>query len=246
VPLTRVPRFLVPPDSIHGDAVSLSDQQSHQIRNVLRLRAGDRVRVFDGMTPVELLVELRSATRADVVERCPQPPEPSHELIACPALLQRDKFETVLQKLTELGIASVLPVITARSLVREPPDARRVARWHTILREATEQCGRGHVPELRPALRFEHAVADAVTVSRTLLAYEAERRGTLQAALADAPDRISLFVGPEGGFEPREAEHAARLGAKLVTLGPRVLRTETASPVFAALVLYELGDLSSW
>jgi 16S rRNA (uracil1498-N3)-methyltransferase len=239
-----VPRFLN--ESANGRQVDFTPSQQHQIAHVLRLHTGDRVRVFNGTTPLDYLVELRSSTHGTVVGECPQAPEPHTSLIACPALLRRDKFEPVLQKLTELGVAAIVPVLTARGLLREPPDQARLARWQAILREATEQCGRGRVPALRPALPFEGAVRRATAESVALVAYEQERQGTLRAALEGSRGAVSIFVGPEGGYTSEEVEIARTHGARLVTLGPRVLRTETASPVLAALVLYERGDLSSW
>jgi 16S rRNA (uracil1498-N3)-methyltransferase len=195
---------------------------------------------------VDYLVELDRAGGGHVVASCPQPPEPRTVLIAYPALLQRDKFEPVFSKLTELGVAAIVPVLTARGLVREPPDAARMARWQSIVREATEQCGRGRVPELRPAVSLESAIQLVTTEGTAVMAYESEREYTLRKALQGASDTVSIFVGPEGGFTPDEAELARRHGVKQITIGPRILRSETASPILAALVLYERGDLSSW
>jgi len=177
------------------------------------------------------------------VDEQPQPPEPRTRLVAYPSLLQRDKFEPVLQKLTEIGAAAIAPVITARALVREAPDERRLARWRAIMREATEQSGRGVVPELLPVVGFANAIDGAT--GRVIMAYEGERRRGLHSALVSGSNEVALFVGPEGGYAPDEAEAAVRAGAVLITLGPRILRTETASPLLAALVLHELGDLSS-
>jgi 16S rRNA (uracil1498-N3)-methyltransferase len=239
----RTHRFFVTPDQLNGDTVRFSQAQAHQLRSVLRLRAGDVVRVFDGLAPVDRLVELASTGQGTVVDTRPQPPEPRTRLVMYPALLQRDKFEPVLQKLTELGAAAIAPVITARGLVREPPDQRRQERWRAILREAAEQCGRGVVPALLPAQAFSPAIDSAE--GAVIVAYERERRRQLRDVLHPPAPTVAVFVGPEGGFAPEEAACAERAGAYLVTLGPRVLRTETASPVLAALVLYELGDLSS-
>jgi 16S rRNA (uracil1498-N3)-methyltransferase len=235
-------RFFVPPEAIVGSQVSFSTQQVHQLKDVLRLRPGERVRVFDGVEPVDLLVD----PSGRVVDRCAQPPEPRTKVIAYPALLQRDKFESVLQKLTEIGVWEVVPVIARRSLARAVPDGPRMERWQSIVREAAEQCGRGHVPVLRTALPFVAAVQKAVAEGIAILAYEGEQRRTLREALDVATTTVAIFVGPEGGYEPSEAELAEKVGARLVTMGPRILRTETASPVLAALVLYERGDLSSW
>jgi 16S rRNA (uracil1498-N3)-methyltransferase len=236
-------RFLVDPDQIRDDGVAFSRQQWHQIERVLRLRSGDSVRVFDGVQPVDYVVQLTGTAVGQLEGTRPQAAEPKTRLVVYPALLQRDKFEVVLQKLTEIGAAAIVPVVTARSLVREPPDERRAARWQSILREATEQCGRGAVPALRPTLPFAQAIMQAE--GTVVMAYERELRRNLKQALQGAPSTVALFVGPEGGYSAEEADCARQTGASLITLGPRVLRAETASPLLAALVLYELGDLSS-
>ena len=240
-----VHRFLVDGDDIVGERVTFSDLQAHQMRHVLRLQPGDRVIVFDGEQPADLLAELTSPTEARVLEARAQPPEPRTPLVAYPALLQRDKFEPVLQKLTELGAHAISPVITARSLVREVPDDRRLVRWSAILREATEQSGRGVVPRLHETLPFAEAIGRATRAGLTLVAHPTEPERSLASLLAMTTEMVSVFVGPEGGFDPGEVEIAVSLGAHLVSLGPRILRTETASPVLLALVLHELGDLSS-
>ena len=237
-------RFLVPAERWHGATVEFSPQQAHQLRRVLRLRARDQVRVFDGQRPCDGVVELVSWEEGRLVGEKPQAAEPLARLVAYPALLPREKFETVLQKLTEVGVGAIVPVISQRTLVREAPDAQRLARWRAILIEATEQSGRGRVPDLRQAQSFSSAMLEAE--GQRLLAYAAELGLSLPEALRDAPlQTVSLFVGPEGDFEPAEVDLARQAGARIVTLGPRVLRAETASPIFAALVLYELERRSS-
>jgi 16S rRNA (uracil1498-N3)-methyltransferase len=236
-------RFLVRPDQVRDDAVSFSSEQWHQIDRVLRLHTGDTVRVFNGVDRVDRIVELTGTAVGCVKGARPQATEPNRRLVVYPALLQRDKFEVVLQKLTEIGAAAIVPVVTARSLVREVPDEHRLTRWRSIVREATEQCGRGVVPDICPGLPFAQAVERAE--GTLVMAYEHERHGTLKEALSAAGETVSAFVGPEGGYSSDEADCARQAGAHLIGLGPRILRTETASALLAALVLYELGDLSS-
>jgi 16S rRNA (uracil1498-N3)-methyltransferase len=235
-------RFFVSPDQLGADEVTFVAAQAHQIRSVLRLRAGDQVRVFDGLALEDRVVELLDASRGRVIGTAPRAPEPRTRLTVYPALLQRDKFESVLQKLTEVGVAAIAPVITSHCLVRSAPDDARLARWTAILRESTEQSGRGVVPMLLPTVGFAEAIASAQ--GTRVVAYERERRRSLRDALASRPECVALFVGPEGGFTSEEIECARQAGAELVTVGPRVLRAETASPVLAALVLYEQDDLS--
>lgn len=235
-------RFFVARDQIAGRTVTFAPAQSHQLRHVLRLHPGDHVHVFDGALEADYVVELVSECEGRVVGQDAHAPEPRTRLAAYPALLQRDKFEVVLQKLTEVGVAAITPVITARGLVRDGPDESRYARWRAILTEATEQSGRGHVPVLCAAIPLRDALQSAGGIK--LFAYEGERQSSLRVALAARPKEVSIFVGPEGGFTPEEVLSARERGAQVITLGPRLLRTETASPVLAALVLYELGDLS--
>jgi 16S rRNA (uracil1498-N3)-methyltransferase len=167
--------------------------------------------------------------------------------VAYPALVPRDKFEGVLQKLVEVGVSAVAPVSTERSLVREPPDERRRQRWQAIMQEAAEQSGRGVIPMLRPTLPLADALRIAMAEGHALLAYEGESTLSLGEALSSlgepAPAAVSLFVGPEGGYSVEEVAVARSVGARVVSLGPRVLRTETASPVFAALVLFHFREL---
>jgi 16S rRNA (uracil1498-N3)-methyltransferase len=241
-------RFFVRPEQIDGQDVTFSPPQVHQLRSVLRLRSDDVIYVFDGLTPVDRVVRLTGQQTGTIIGRHEQAAEPRTRLTVYPALLQRDKFEQVLQKLTEIGVAAIVPTLTERSLVRMAPDERRYERWLSIIREAAEQSGRGRLPMLEPgALTLAEALDRTDTADLALLAYEREQRLTLRAALTtpSRPQLVHLFVGPEGGYTEAEAAQARASGTRPVSLGPRILRTETASPVLAALVLYELGDLSS-
>jgi 16S rRNA (uracil1498-N3)-methyltransferase len=236
-------RFWVAGEQLEGEQVRFTESQAHQIRSVLRLRAGDQVRVFDGVTLADRVVQLTEDTATGrTIGKAPQAPEPRTCLTVYPALLQRDKFEVVLQKLTEVGVASITPIVSVRSLVRRAPDDSRYSRWRMILREAAEQCGRGVVPELLPTQPLSAALQCAS--GRVVMPYEAERQLALRDALRGEPQDVALFVGPEGGYTLEEVDCARQSGAQVVSLGPRVLRAETAAVVAAALVLYERGDLS--
>ncbi len=242
-------RFYVPAEQVEENRVRFTLAQAHQLGAVLRLRPGDQVRIFDGQAPVDHLVELtavgRTGAAGEVRGTVDGRPEPRTQLHVYPALTARDTFETVLQKLVEVGVAAVTPVVTMRSLVRHGPDAARWARWQAIMREAAEQSGRSVVPRLQPARDLASALAEACATAFALVAFEGEPAHTLRPALSQAPrdGTLALFVGPEGGYDPDEIAAARRAGARTVSLGARILRTETASPIFAALVLYELGDL---
>lgn len=241
-------RFFISPNQLYGARVRFADDQAHQMRRVLRLRPGDRVTALDGLGN-EYDVVLEEVTNARVIGRADGKAEatgePAARLTLYQSLLRREKFEWVLQKGTELGVSAFVPVITRRSLVRDAEDVtpEKLTRWQRIIREAAEQSGRGLLPELRPALTFGDAVQAARAAGRALIAYEGHAPHTIRDALQSAPRSVALFVGPEGGYEPEEVDEAVAAGAVAVTLGRRILRTETAAVVGAALILHELGEM---
>jgi 16S rRNA (uracil1498-N3)-methyltransferase len=236
--------------------VRFAPAQARQLATVLRLRPGARVAVFDGRGDVDHLVELVSvsppAATGKVVGSQPSAPEPRTALVAYPALLARDKFDQVVQKLVEVGASAIVPVQTRRAIVRGRPEPGHRQRWQRIAQEAAEQCGRGRVPPVGGPRQLAEALPEAAARGAVLLADPGALADPglgpeprpLRAALRDLcrsdARRVSIFVGPEGGFAPEEVALARASGADVVSLGPRILRTETASPVLAALVLYEL------
>ncbi|MBX3011933.1 MAG: 16S rRNA (uracil(1498)-N(3))-methyltransferase [Caldilineaceae bacterium] len=224
----------------------------HQLQVVLRLQAGAQLVLLDGtgrafLTQVKLLS--RHEIMGEVIVELPAPPEPVAQVTLYPCTLKADKFEWVLQKATELGVARVVPVISQRSIVRPAAAVlKKYERWHAILREAAEQCGRGRLPELGPPLEWPAAIAQATGLR--LLPWEAEAASapTIQSCLAplqsaSAAPVISLLIGPEGGISAEEAAVAQSTGWQPVSLGPRILRAETAALASLVLVMTHVGEL---
>jgi 16S rRNA (uracil1498-N3)-methyltransferase len=243
-------RFFVDPADIQGDQVCLSQAQAHQICHVLRLRPDERIVVLDdtGSEYEAVLTAVgHSAAMARVLERRPSLGEPRVDLSLYQGLLARDKFEHVLQKCTEVGVARFCPVVTERSLVRNTHafGKDRMDRWIRILTEAAEQSHRGRIPRLEPPSRLDQAVAAAPQEAR-LLASPASGGQSLAEALATSarPTQVALLVGPEAGLSEQEEAAALAAGWRPFNLGRRVLRTETAAVVASALVLYELGQMT--
>ncbi len=167
-------------------------------------------------------------------------------------MLTRDKFEFVLQKCTEVGVSRFVPVITQRALVRETAiKPEKLDRWQRIITEAAEQSHRGLIPDLLPPVSFEKILPDLRDFERCLIACEPaegrQQRSLCEQALRTdkqtAPGTVAVLVGPEGGFTEQEVVAAKENGAIPITLGPRILRTETAAIVAATLILYELGQM---
>jgi len=188
-----------------------------------------------------------------VVGRRDGPPEPQARLILYQSLIKGDRFDWVLEKGTELGVARFVPLICQRGVVlRQPPERRgREQRWRRIITEAAEQCGRSVLPEISPVTELDQALDSASGLR--LLPWEEERALGLRKVLRQAraaektagPPTVSLFVGPEGGFTRQEVERARARGVQVVSLGRRILRSETAGIAAAAAILYELGELGT-
>ncbi|MDK2855823.1 MAG: rRNA (uracil1498-N3)-methyltransferase [Bacillota bacterium] len=244
-------RFYAPPEHFTGGRVHLSAEEAHHVCRVLRLGPGAQVYVFDGLGR-EYLVEIEiangRAVSGRILAELPQGREAPLALTLAQGLAKGDKLELVIQKATEIGVQAVIPLHTARSVVKPSEGTRRTERWQRIAREATKQCGRAFVPRIESittlrALSERFGEFDAVFIF-----WEEERARRLKAALAELAERGSvrrllILVGPEGGFTPDEVGLVVEAGALPVTLGPRILRTETAGLVAASIILYELGDL---
>jgi 16S rRNA (uracil1498-N3)-methyltransferase len=217
---------------------------SHQINTVLRLQVGAQLVLLDGQGN-EFLTELtavgRTATRGTVIEQRPARGEPSFHLTLYQCSLKADKFEWVLQKGTELGVACFAPVISARSIVR-PADAllRKYDRWQAILTEAAEQSGRGRIPSLLPPLNWQQALVHAT--GQRVLAWENATDGP---NLLPATSPLALLVGPEGGLTTDEVQEARSVGWQVIGLGSRILRAETASLVSIAAIMARAGELGA-
>lgn len=249
-------RFFIPSDWIQGDDVTVTGPQAHQMIHVLRLSPGDEVIVLDnsGWEIRTRLVALdRELVKGQVLHRQLASGEPRTKISLYQGVLRSKHFELVLQKGTELGLVEFVPVISERCVVSDLDAVeKKYPRWEAIIQEAAEQCGRGRKPVLRPAIFFPQACERAKqSGALSLIPWEGERRIHLRHLFRDAsqqkknwpPFSINLFIGPEGGFAPTEMIIARNYGLLAVSLGPRILRAETAGLVAAAAILYELGDL---
>ncbi len=246
-------RFLLSPQLFAQDEITLPDEIARQVRTVLRLRPGESIIVLDGQgneAELELAEVSRAQVRGRVRARRPGLPEPRTRLTLCQGLLKPDLFEWVLQKGTELGVSTFIPMRSQRSLPgSETISPARLARWQTILREAAEQCGRSRIPTLSQIQSLEQLLQTLPPDALALMPWEGARAPSLHAALRTAldtpepPQVIFLFTGPRDGLSPEEARLAALHGVQLVTLGPRILRAETAALAAATIVLSMYGEL---
>jgi 16S rRNA (uracil1498-N3)-methyltransferase len=246
--MTELRRFFVPPGSLRARHVTLGPEMAHRLGRVLRLRAGDRVILTEGGAheyEVQITAVSGNALTANVVAERPSPHEPDVEIVLYQSLIRANRFDLVLEKGTEIGVSRFVPVTAARSIIQGngEPSTARSERWSRLVTEAAEQCGRGRLPAIDAPAALEDAVRAAQGLK--LVPYEEERGLRLTAhlrKLTTRPRQVSLLIGPEGGFEPEEIALAREHGWTSVSLGPRVMRAETAGIVASALVLDALGD----
>jgi len=230
--------------------VTLSGDSAHQIARVLRLRANEEIVLIpaDATHAVEwrvrlVTVEARGVNGVVLAERAGLP-EPSCAVTLCPALLKGERFDWLVQKVTELGVAVIQPVVTAHTIRKIGPDDRHAReRWRRIATEAAEQSGRSRVPEIRgpvPLAELAHAVAAPLIV-----AHETVAAWTLADALPMARGGVAIVIGPEGGLTDDEvARLVADADAVPVSLGPRVLRAETAAITAVTLAMMATENLA--
>lgn len=251
-------RFFITTQGQHtivpGEAVSLSEKLAHQVRDVLHLAVGEQLMLLDnsGDELVSVIVRSsRSEVEVEVLERRVGKSESPVHIVLCQGMLKSARFEWLLEKGTELGVSTFVPVVCHRSMSGlESAGSAKIQRWQRIIQEATEQCGRARLPELRPIRPLKHALEDIPAGALAIMPWEEARKTSLRKALrtlhpkdcqeTPATMTVILFIGPEGGLTAEEVRLAQSHGVQVVTLGQRILRAETAALAAVANVMYEL------
>lgn len=236
-----------------GEEISLGKEESVHASKVLRLRPGEAVQLIDGEKRYDAVLTEVSAeeTKARVTALCPSPEAPARAVL-WQGLPKADKLELIAQKATELGAWEIWPVEMLRSVARlGKNDPKRQERLSRIALEAAKQSGRAHVPEVRAAVSFDKALKrlEEESFDLILVAWEEEHALPLSKAIGEyrqfngVPGRVLIVIGPEGGIDEAEQQRLAALGAQSVTLGPRILRTETAGLCALAALWTAMGEM---
>lgn len=239
-------RFFVPVENISGEKICITGDDVNHIRNVLRMRSGEKVVVSCGRG-TDYFCAIESLETDRIILRVEQERQTETELpvriTLFQALPKKDKMEFVIQKAVELGASEIVPVMTKRCVVRldEKKEAKRRERWQGIAEAAAKQSGRGVLPQIRPVADFAGALELAENMDTVLIPYElcgdmSESAAALERAVRG--DSIGIFIGPEGGFERGEVEQAVGRGALPISLGRRILRTETAGLAALSVLMF--------
>ncbi|TBL70408.1 16S rRNA (uracil(1498)-N(3))-methyltransferase [Paenibacillus thalictri] len=249
-------RYFIEAGQFHEDHVVITGDDAHHLLRVMRAKEGDRVIVSDGEQR-EALVEIsgleKDQATCRIVELLPMDREPAVEVWIAQSLPKGDKMETVIQKGTEVGAARFLPFTSERTIVQldAKKEEKRTVRWQKIAKEAAEQAHRSRVPVVAQACGWNELLQAAKQMDAAWICYEKESGSQLKPALRklySRPDgsgslKIMLIIGPEGGFTEQEVARAETAGCLPVSLGKRILRTETAAIVGLTCILYEAGEM---
>ena len=243
-------RFFVEDNIFSGNDIRISGSDYNHIKNVLRMKKGEEVLISDG-NDREYLCSIREYTEDEVILNIEDIMGTSRELSAKITLFQGlpkgDKMEQIIQKTVELGVSEIVPVAMKRCVVKldDKKAGKKIERWNGIALSAAKQSKRGVIPEVKEVMTFKEALKIASNMDACLVPYEnAEGIEGARKLVDSMKDKksIGIFIGPEGGFDESEIELALENGAKTLTLGRRILRTETAGMTMLSILMFALEE----
>lgn len=227
-----------------GDTVTLSADESRHITKVLRMKYGDKIEICDseGNAFIAVIVSAEGnvvVETTDIIDNN----EPRKKVVLFQSLSKGTKMDLVIQKAVELGVWKIVPVETEFSVVKVKEESSKIVRWNRIALEAVKQCKRSVVPEVCEPVKYSDAIKMMSEFDLSVIAYECDKQNKYESYFKDNIETVGIMVGPEGGFSKKEIEYANSEGVKTITLGKRILRTETAAITLLAVTMFKLHEL---
>lgn len=238
-----MPKFFTDENLIDSSVLTIVGEDVSHISRVLRMKPGEEITVCDGSGndyTAKITVIEKDKVLADIISVKKCEAEPSVKITLYQALPKQGKMEYIIQKNTELGVCEFVPVYTKRCVVK-PTD--KTARWQKVAAEAAKQSGRGIIPLVRDTITFDEAIKEISGFSHKAVFYECEEETKIRDVIEKGIDKIAIMIGPEGGFDISEIEKVRNSGIPTVTLGKRILRTETAAAAVTPIILFVQGDV---
>lgn len=240
-------KFFISKKLIDGNNIILAGQNMNHIINVLRHKRGDNIEISceDGIEYICEITEIfNDKIQINIVDRVKDDSEPNVKITLYQALPKSEKMELIIQKCVELGIHSIVPINSERTIVNlSGKEDKKILRWNKISESATKQSRRGKVPQIKNVLNFKDAIIQARLNHMNIIPFEKEKNIGLRDFVRKFDGTsIGIFIGPEGGFSQNEIDYARLNNVLPITLGKRILRTETAGFITTAILLYELED----
>ena len=245
-----MPRFFVDRSQVQGEEIVIQGNDVNHIKNVLRMRPGDELSLSDG-EGVDYFCKIssieRDEVRVNIENSWNSYVELPVKLYLFQGLPKGDKMELIIQKAVELGVYEIIPVRTKRAIVKldDKKESKKIARWQQIAEGGAKQSGRGLIPEVKSVMNFAEALKYAASLDAALIPYEKaegiEKTREVVHGLKGKKS-VAVFIGPEGGFDETEIEAAMSAGVCPVTLGRRILRTETAGLTMLSILMFEFEE----
>ena len=248
-----MPKFFVTTNQIEGKKISIQNEDVNHIKNVLRAKIDDTIEICDSITSKNYICKIEQIEEKNIcchiVEEIESNVEPHIQVSIFQGLPKADKMEWVIQKSVELGVYDITPVEMKRCVVnlKDKDKVKKIQRWQKISEGAAKQSGRDRIPTIHPVINVHTLCENIKEYDLVLVAYENEKINTLKQELQkikqnNAETKIAIIIGPEGGIDDKEIEHFKENKAKIITLGNRILRTETVALNMLSVIMYELDS----
>ena len=236
--------FFVNSNQIENDKIYIIDGDAKHISQVLRMKKGEKIFICNKENENRYLAEISNIEKDKVICTILQneeTTEPSIQITLFQGLPKSDKMEMIIQKATELGVSEIIPVEMKNCIVKIKDEDKKISRWQTIAESASKQSKRTIIPKINKVEKIKNIKEKIQDYDLVLFAYENEKNNSLKKILRNNKkiSKIAIIIGPEGGFDKEEAKELEELGAKGVTLGKTILRTETASIAMISMIMYE-------
>lgn len=250
-----MPKFFVTQEQINGETIKIVGQDVNHIKNVLREKVGDELTICNSSKEQNYLCEIigisEESIKCKIIKTLENNVESKIKVTIMQGLPKADKMELVIQKSVELGVYDIIPIEMKRCVVKltDKDKPKKIQRWQKIAEVAAKQCGRDRIPKIETIINVKNICNLLEKYDIVLVAYENEKENTLKHELKNIKEKsekqeikIAIIIGPEGGIAPEEVEQLKKDGAKSITLGKRILRTETVALNVLSIIMYELEN----
>ena len=246
-----MPRFFVKSEQIAQNKINIIGEDVKHIKNVLRKQNGDNLEICNQKTGKTYICEISEIREQEIINKIIEEIKSSEDRIKVDiyqGLPKADKMELIIQKSIELGVNAIIPVEMKRCVVKldSKSESKKIERWQKIAESAAKQSGRNTIPEIRHMIKVEEIIKLKNQYDSIIVCYENEKENYIKNELLKLKSkqeaRIAIVIGPEGGLEEKDVEYLKQNGAVVVTLGNRILRTETVALNLLSIIMYELEN----
>jgi len=247
-----MPKFFIKSNQIIENKINLVGEDVKHIANVLRMQTDDTINICNNDTSENFLCKIESIQKekilCEIIEKVNNETESNIDITIFQGIPKAEKMELIIQKCTELGVNTFVPVQMERCVVKldSKNEAKKIERWQKIAETAAKQCGRNKIPKVENQINLKNLLYLIKKYDIVLLAYENEQNCTLKNALKQLQNnpnlKVGIIIGPEGGIDTKEVQLLNESGVKTITLGKRILRTETVGIVMSSIIMYELEN----